>query len=286
MTISKKQILGITFIILLIFALLLTVFLSKKRQDIRPRAMQGKANLLLSADTNSSNVGKTIDVLVSLQLTDPSLKVSGADFLLLYDKSKLDVKNIIPAIPGTSIPKPAFTDTLLLTSGGIFDATFNYLRVVEIAKKTDTDLSSATLTLAKVTFLAKGEGAAVIKFPEDNKYLEVVGTSTNILATPTPGGPTVTPTSTPTSTPTPQPPPPPTNTPIPPSANTPGPPPCRWHWSLSCKCRNKSADQPGSMICKDEHIDDPGAGKSCEDFVTCGGDCSVKDFGGAFWGCH
>lgn len=181
MTLTKKQIIGIIFVLLLIFVLPLTVFLSQKRQDIRPRALQGKANLLLSADTNSSHVGKTVDVLVSLQLTDPALKVSGADFLLLYDKNKLDVKNITPAIPNTSIPEPAFTDALILSSGGIFDENFNYLRVVEVAKKTDAELSSGTLTLAKITFLAKGEGAATIKFPDDNKYLEISGTGTYIL---------------------------------------------------------------------------------------------------------
>lgn len=202
-TLTKKQILGIIFIILLIWVLPLTILQSKKKQDIRPRAMQGKANLLLSASVNNSNVGKTIDVLVSLQLTDPSLKVSGADFLLLYDKNKLDVKNIIPAIPGTSIPKPAFTDALMITSGGIFDETFNYLRVAEVAKKTDPGLSSGTLTLAKVTFLAKGEGAATIKFPDDNKYIEISGTGTYIIPT----GIAVTPTTaatvsaTPTSSP-------------------------------------------------------------------------------------
>ncbi len=194
-SLTKKQILGIAFIILLIFVLPLTVFLSKKRQDIRPRAMQGKANLLLSSSVNSSNVGKFIDVLVSLQLTDPSLKVSGADFLLLYDKEKLDVKSIVPAIPSTSIPKPAFTDTLMLTSGGIFDATFNYLRVVEVAKKTDAELSSGTLTLAKITFLAKGEGAATIKFPDDNKYIEISGTGTYIIPTSVIPTSVVTPTS-------------------------------------------------------------------------------------------
>lgn len=175
MKITRKQIIPLILVFGLLIALPLSVFLTKKRQDIRPRALQGRANLLLSADSTTSNVGKDIKVLVSLQLTDDKLKVSGVDFLLLYDKDRLDVYDILPNILEL-YPKAPFTDKLMVSSGGIFDDTFNYIRVVEVARRQDAGLPKGTITLAKITFRAKGEGQAVIKFPDDDAYNQIVGT--------------------------------------------------------------------------------------------------------------
>lgn len=214
MPLSKKQIYSLIIFVILLFALPLAIFLTQKRQDIRPRALQGKANLLISSDKNSANVGESINVLVSLQVTDNTLKVSGVDFMLLYDKDKMDVLNILPALQTTTLGG-IFTEAPVVTSGGRFDDTFNFLRVVEIAKMQQNFLPAGTITLARVTFRSIGQGSAIVKFPEDNKYLEIVGTGTYISPTPcpaggcpsptpsiTPGGPTLTPVP-PTVTPTP-----------------------------------------------------------------------------------
>lgn len=201
MTLTKKQIISVLLLLALVFSLPVAVYLTRKMQDVRPRALQGKANFLLSTDSITSTVGKNIDVLVTLQTTDPSLKVSGVDFLLLYDKNRLDVGNIVPNVM-TVDPKAPFTEAPVVTSGGSFDENFNFIRVAQIARRTDADLPKGTFQLARITFRGRGTGSATIKFPDDDKYLEIVGTGSagsnpNITPTITPGGPTLTPTITP-----------------------------------------------------------------------------------------
>ncbi len=176
MTLTRKQILSLILLLALLFALPFAIFLTKIRQDIRPRALAGKANLLLSADTVNATAGANLQVLVSLQVTDARVRVSAADFILLYDKNKLEVTNLVPAVQSSGLPASFFTDVPVLTYGGNFDKDFNFLRVSEVARMPEASLPGGTMTLAKVTFRPIKEGAAVIKFPDDNKYLEVVGT--------------------------------------------------------------------------------------------------------------
>lgn len=140
-----------------------------------PSSSSGKkADFLLSADKNGPSVGENFNVKATLRLTDPALKTSGVDFVLLYDKEKLDVRNIVPNVTSVD-PKAPFTDAPIVTSGGVFDDTYNFVRVSLIARKPNADLVGGTIKLADIIFRGRGVGSAIIKFPEDNKYLEVVG---------------------------------------------------------------------------------------------------------------
>lgn len=186
--ITKSQIITIFGILVLILALPLAVLLTKKKQDIRPRAaLLGKANFLLSADSTKSSVGKNIIVYATLQLTDDNLRVSGVDFTLIYDKEKLEVGQIVPALKIYN-PQAVFTDALLVSSGGYFDEQYDFLRVAEIVKKDSQSLPKGTNTLAKIIFRGKGEGQATIKFPEGDQYAQVVGTGTYVPPTAVPPG--------------------------------------------------------------------------------------------------
>lgn len=196
MTLTRKQIITIILLLALVFSLPVVIFLTRKSQDIRPKALQGKADFLLSSDTITSSVGQNINVLVTLRLTEPTAKVSGVDFLLLYDRDKLDVGNIVPNVTAVD-PNAPFTDAPVVTSGGSFDATYNFIRVVEIARRADANLPGGTLQLARITFRGRSNGQATIRFPDDNKYLEVSGTGIFIIPTAGPS-PTVGPTNTPT----------------------------------------------------------------------------------------
>ena len=187
MHVSKKQLFSLVFFIVLLFALPVAVFLVQKRQDIRPRALQGQANLLLSSDKNSSSVGESINVLVTMQLVGSDLRVSGVDFMILYDKEKLDVINITPSLQNV-IAGGFFTEAPVVTSGGRFDDTYNFLRVVELAKMRDVNLPIGSVMLANITFRSIGEGTAVVKFPEDNKYIEIIGTGIPSVIPPGPAG--------------------------------------------------------------------------------------------------
>lgn len=197
--ITKGQIITIIGILVLILALPVAIFLTGRKQDIRPKAaLAGKANFLLTTDSTKSSVGKNIIVYVSMQLTDANLRASGVDFTLLYDKEKLEVGQITPALTIYN-PQAAFTDALIVTSGGQFpkgtaecpdievDCPYYFLRVAEVAKKVNNALPKGTITLAKITFRGKAEGQATIKFPDDNKYIQVVGTGTYVPPT---AGPT------------------------------------------------------------------------------------------------
>ncbi len=139
-----------------------------------PIVITGKANFLIVSDLVSSTVGQNIKTTVSLQITDANVKVSGVDFMLLYDKGKLDVGNIVPNVIAVD-PKAPFTDAPIVTSGGSFDDTFNFVRVSLVARRPSAELVGGTIKLADVIFRGRGVGAATIKFPDDNKYLEVVG---------------------------------------------------------------------------------------------------------------
>lgn len=213
MALSKKKLITLLIILAIVFAIPIAIFLTQKKQNIRSKALLGKANFILTTDVGvKATAGQNINVLVSMQLTDPRLRVSGVDFLVLYDKNVLDVGNIVPEII-TVNPKAAFTDAPIVTSGGSFDDQFNFIRVAEVARKVDSDLSGGTanINLARITFRGRSAGSATIKFPDDNKYMEVVGTgtfippislppsppNTPIPATITPGGPTLTPTPAP-----------------------------------------------------------------------------------------
>ncbi len=187
MTLTKKQIFSLIFFLAVLFALPVAVFLVGKRQDIRPRALQGQANLLLSSDKNSSLVGESINILVTMQLVGSDLRVSGVDFMILYDKEKLDVINIVPALQSVTTGG-IFTDAPVVTSGGKFDDTYNFLRVVELAKMPDNLLPIGSVMLANITFRSIGEGTAVVKFPEDNKYIEIIGTGMPSVIVPGPAG--------------------------------------------------------------------------------------------------
>lgn len=190
MILTRKQLLSIIFLVVLIFALPLAIFLSQKRQDIRPHAISGQANFLLSADNTSVHVGDNVTVLVSLQLTDPSVRASGADFVLLYDKNLLVPTNVVPAVTGSD-PNGKFTDAPIVTKDGNFDNTYNFVRVSEVSRKSNDSLPGGTFSLATVTFSAKSDGAATIKFPDDNSQLQVVGVGGAPVVTSGPTNPPV-----------------------------------------------------------------------------------------------
>lgn len=190
MNLTKKQIISIGFLLILVFALPVAIFLTKRGLDIRPRALQGQANMLLSADSTSIAAGKPINVVVSMQLKDNNLKASGVDFVLLYEKSKLDVLSVTPQIKSID-PAAAFTEAPIVSTGGVFDDTFNFIRVVEVARVADQYLPTGTVTLAKINFVARTSGNATVKFPDDNKYIQISGIGGSTPSV-TPGGPSVT----------------------------------------------------------------------------------------------
>lgn len=174
MIITKKQFITLLLLPGLTIGIFLTLYLTRQKQEIRPRALQGNANFRLSAGNANPKAGESFDVLISLQLTNDNLKVSGADVVLLYDKSKLQVINLRPQVPSVD-PNAAFTDAPVVTYGGVFDNGSNFARVTLIARKPTDYLAGGTVSLARVTFRALNTGNATIKFPDDDSLLQVVG---------------------------------------------------------------------------------------------------------------
>lgn len=196
MTLTRKQIITVILLLALVFSLPVVIFLTRKRQDIRPKALQGKADFLLSSDTITTSVGQNVNVLVTLRLSESTAKVSGVDFILLYDKDKLDVVNRVPNVTAVD-PNAPFTDAPIVTSGTSFDSTYNFVRIAEVSRRADANLPGGTIQLARITFRGRSNGQATVRFPDDTKYLEVSGTGINTTPTAGPSpttGPTVTPT--------------------------------------------------------------------------------------------
>lgn len=176
MIISKKHLYSLIAILALVAFLPVVVFMLKGKFDIRPRAvLSGAVNFGLTADRTSVSPGETMNVLVSVTLTDQAIRASGVDFRLLFDSSKLNLVSVTP-VTGNS-----FTDVVLLDDAGLpysgENGTFNYLRLSMVSKKVKADLTGGTIALANVAFQAKQTGSAKIKFPDDNSLLQVVGTS-------------------------------------------------------------------------------------------------------------
>src|SRR3989344_7445832 len=176
MTITKKKLYSLIFVLVLIFLLPVTIYFLKERADIRPRAqLAGSANFRLNADTTNIAVGQTMSVLVSVELTQASVRASAVDFMLLYDPNKFNPISFTP-ITGNN-----FTDIVILDDAGQqYSAEgniYNFLRLSMISQKPKEQLPGGTIQLANVTFEARQAGTSIIKFPDDNSNLQVVGTS-------------------------------------------------------------------------------------------------------------
>jgi hypothetical protein len=178
----KKSLLPIILLMALSMGLFVILLSVGKKQDIRPKAaINGSANLLLLKETDKTvyNNGDEFTVFADMELTDSTMRVSGADFILLYDKNYLEVKEVRPNTTAVAGDTAAFTDAPIVTFGGNFDNTYNFLRVSEVARLPDAQLNGMnTFKLASIKFkvIASGQGAqALIKYPDDNKYLEFVG---------------------------------------------------------------------------------------------------------------
>jgi hypothetical protein len=175
-TLSQRTVSALFFLLLILIGLPVVVFITQKRQDIRPKALTGSANLLLSADNTNPGVGQDVVVLVSMQLSDSRLRVSGADITIQYDKTKVSVTNITPATTANDA-SAAFTDATVVTQDQNVDSTFNSLRVAEVANKASNQLAGGTVQLMRITFRTLTAGSATIKFPDNKQGLEIVGVS-------------------------------------------------------------------------------------------------------------
>ncbi len=144
----------------------------------------GRANLLLSAFPSNIQVGQIFQVDASVVLTDENLRILKADFVLLYDKNKFEVIDLVPNTK-TVYPDAPFDSAPVATYGDVFDETFNSLHIVEVALRSKDSLVGGRQNLAKITFRAKEQGQGVIKYPEDNRYLQIICLGPYLTPTPT-----------------------------------------------------------------------------------------------------
>lgn len=174
----KKSILPIMALMALAMSLFVVMIFVGQKQDIRPRAvLTGNADLILTTDNSNRNSNEQFDVLASARLNDSSLRISGADFVILYDKNLLEAVNLKPNTTAVS-SSGAFTDAPVVTKEGSYDNTYNFLRVAESAALPDNQLKGGTVTLAWITFRTKATGDANIKYSD--KPTEIMLSGINI----------------------------------------------------------------------------------------------------------
>lgn len=173
----KKNSLNFLLLLLIIIALPVIIFVVNNQRsfDLRPKALSGQANLLLSASTSSTNVNGQIDVVMSLELANnPKLRVSGADVTLLYDKTKLQLVDAEPATAAGRIMTGPFTDSPIVNLNVAVDSQFNGIRLAQVINRPSTQLPGGTMQLGKAIFRAIAPGAATIKYTSPSA-MEVVG---------------------------------------------------------------------------------------------------------------
>lgn len=189
--ITKRQIGMLIFLFILLASLPVAVFLTRMRQDVRPRAaLSGQANFKLSASNDAPAKGETFTVTAKLDVTDDNVRVSGVDFRILYSKDLLEPNPTI--VPATGSGQP-FTDVLIKEVDKPYSDKLNYLRLALVARRLTPELKGGTdISLAAITFKAKENGDAMIKYPNKNidengvPIMQVVGVDLSDSTTPTP----------------------------------------------------------------------------------------------------
>lgn len=221
---SRKKLLLIGFIIIILIAIPVTIFLVKQQQDNRSQAEKATTLSLLPASTVTTPLSKNKGDLVSLDLwADPGTNqnlISNLSLEILYDPSKLSTEGAtLEEIP---FPFKEETSILSISEGPLYTSGKIVVRLttgVDPTKVIQTKTKIATLTLKAIdgtggtpTEVSYGpttevlsvgindQGSENVLAGTDNAFISVAGEVTNI-STPTP---TVTPaTSAPSSTPTP-----------------------------------------------------------------------------------
>ncbi|KKS95889.1 MAG: hypothetical protein UV73_C0013G0034 [Candidatus Gottesmanbacteria bacterium GW2011_GWA2_43_14] len=173
--IDKKQLNSLLLLLGLVLFLPLVVFFLGRRFDIRPKAsLAGKAHFRLNSQSLNVSSGDDVNVLVSLEISDPQVRVSAVSFPLLYDASKLRLKSVAPNLGTVFTEAPWLDDTGSVYPGA--ESQYNFVGMALVSNKSSNELSGGTVTLANVTFEALADGDAVIKFPDNNSEMQVVGT--------------------------------------------------------------------------------------------------------------
>ncbi len=192
--ITKRQIGLLIFLFILLASLPVAIFLTRQRQDVRPRAaLPGQANFKLSTSKTNPDPGEEFNVNAKLDITNDNVKVSGVEFRILYSKDLFEPNPIVEPAIGNDKP---FTDVLVSEVDQPYSEELNYIRLVLIARRLTPQLKGGeNIPLARIRFDAKEKGEAVIKFPDQNTdqngvpIMQVVGIDLSDSGpTPTPTG--------------------------------------------------------------------------------------------------
>lgn len=168
----RKNYIVLVALLALLLILPIILYLTRRKQEIRPRALTGNVKFHLSPLSPNVTRDQEFDEVISVEVTNPNVKVSGADLVVLYDQTRLEVVSITPHAGGSNY----FTDAPIAIHGQDFNNEFKSLRVSVVAKKTSSELEGGTKTIATVRFKGLTDGSATIKFSDDNSQLQVVGT--------------------------------------------------------------------------------------------------------------
>lgn len=186
----------------------LTVLLARNQQDIRQRASETPVSsplptAIFSFSPSSLQVGQNQSFGMDVNLDSPVYKVTGVDVVFTFNKDVLSVTSFVPSAVFNNV---------------LYNTVDNAAGTIRFSAVDTANLAPmGTISLGKITFLAKAVGTGAINTQEVQiTAVNLAGSLANTTATGTYTVvlPSPTPTLTPTATPI-----PPTNVPT----NTPAP---------------------------------------------------------------
>src|SRR3989338_1926534 len=202
---SSRQLLTIGIIALLILALIMTLYLVKRQQEVRQRATGNSVSLNLG--TVSPQIVKTVFD-VPLTISASANNITGVDARLTLDKDVVDFVSFTPSA--------LFNNSGLVSSYDVQTGVFRYAAV-----DTTSAQITGTVQVGILRLRGKAPGTANVVFSQTANQITALGTIGSLpIDNNTNGSYTIIPQPTntpiPTNTPTPTPPPPPVPTATPP----------------------------------------------------------------------
>jgi len=149
---NKNFLIGVFLLFLIFFSLIGALFLIRTPQKIEKKAAAPEGTVLLEPARGSFSPNQNF--LIAVKLNSGNWQVSGVDFTLVFDPTKIQIINISPEL--TSLPEAV-----------LVDVQNNQARFVFVNTGDDKTLPHGNFVVAKITARGIEKGSAELSFSKD-----------------------------------------------------------------------------------------------------------------------